>query len=140
MKKEEEINNHEASPSNADEIATLRAENEQLRATSREREANRQITEELTRSGARSPELLYRSIKADLQFADDGSLVNSNALIAKLKADNPEQFGQAGIGSVDGGSGTTRPNALTKATLARMKPDEIAKLDWAEVRAVLAAG
>lgn len=130
----------ETPPPDADEIATLRAENEQLKATDREREANRQITEELTRVGARSPELLYRSVKADLQFADDGSLANSNALIAKLKAENPEQFGQTGLTSVDGGSGTTRPNALTKATLARMKPAEIAKLDWAEVRAVLAAG
>lgn len=127
-------------PPEDDVITTLRTENEQLKATMRERDANRQITEELTRVGARSPEVLYRSIKADLQFADDGSLVNANAIIAKLKAECPEQFGHTAIGTVDGGSGTTRMPTLTKESLARMKPAEIAKLDWAEVRDVLAAG
>ena len=51
-------------------LAQLQAENEQLKATIRFDAAHRQITGELERAGARSPELLFDSVKGDLQFAD----------------------------------------------------------------------
>src|SRR5688572_17084186 len=64
-------------------LTQLRAENEQLKATIRMASAHRQITGELTRAGARSPELLFDSIKADLQFAEDGTVGNSAALVER---------------------------------------------------------
>jgi len=123
-----------------DALAQLAAENEQLKATIRLTEAHRQITGELARAGARSPELLFDLVKGDLQFADDGTAVNAAALIERLKSGFPEQFGVGGrVGSIDAGAGITAAPQLTKGALAKMKPAEIAELDWADVRRVLAA-
>jgi len=125
----------------ADALTQLQAENEQLKATIRIGEAHRQITGELTRAGARSPELLFDSVKADLQFADGGTLENAAALIEKLKSGFPEQFGsERPTGSIDGGAGGGAQPQLTRDALAKMKPSEIAALDWSDVKRVLAAG
>ena len=56
--------------------------------------------------------------------------------IEALKAD--DQFRRPAA-SIDAGAGRTSPATLTKEALARMKPSEIAELDWSEVRRVLAA-
>lgn len=120
--------------------AELAAENEQLKTTIRLNAAHRQITGELARAGARSPELLFDAVKDGLQFAADGTLQNAAAVIGKLKASFPEQFGAEQIPtSIDAGAGAATVPQLTKEALAKMKPAEIARLDWAEVRRVLAA-
>ena len=129
----------EAITSEGEALTQLQAENEQLKATIRLTEAHRQITGELTRAGARSPELLFDSVKGNLQFAGDGTLENAAALIEKLKTAFPEQFGfERQTGSIDGGAGGGAQPQLTRDALAKMKPAEIAELDWADVRRVLA--
>lgn len=119
------------------DLERLQAENEQLKTTIRRGAAHRQITGELAKAGARSPELLFESVKADLQFAANGRIENAPALIEKLKAGFPEQFGYQHPASIDAGAGTGGGNTLTREALAKMKPAEIAKLDWTDVRRVL---
>lgn len=123
----------------SDLIKQLRAENEQLRATIRDAAAQRLITGELGRVGARSPELLFAAVKGDLQFADDGSVTNAAAVIGELRQVFPEQFGIiAPPASIDAGAGTAHVPRLSKEALASMKPAEIAKLDWEDVKRTLA--
>lgn len=117
----------------------LAVENEQLKAQLRVERAHRRITGELAASGARSPELLFDAVKGELQFDDEGQIANAAALVGKLKASFPEQFGTHPPPSIDAGAGTTIRPALTREALAKMQPAEIAELDWNEVRRVLAA-
>ena len=124
----------------ATDIRQLRAENDFLKTTIRQTEAHRQITGELKQAGARSPELLFNAVKAELEFTDDGGVSNALALVTKLRKSFPEQFGSLRPASIDAGAGRNVGNALTREALAKMKPAEIAKLDWAEVKRVLAAG
>ncbi|MFM9904815.1 MAG: hypothetical protein ACKVQJ_09620 [Pyrinomonadaceae bacterium] len=147
MKKENETTTQTIPPAGGDEtippegvtLTELKAENEQLKTTIRLNAAHRQITGELLIAGARSPELLFDSVKSHLQFAEDGQIENAAALIAKLKAGFPEQFGYERPASIDGGAGTGSGTTLTREALAKMKPAEIAELDWNDVRRVLAA-
>jgi hypothetical protein len=126
----------------AAELETLRQENEELRTAARLRDARDGVIAELAGAGARSPELLFSAVIGDLEFNDAGQPVNAAALIGHLKRSYPEQFGGGRAApSIDAGAGSSRtPDQLTPETLARMKPAEIANLDWAEVRRVLAAG
>ena len=127
----------------APEVVTLTeliAENEQLKTTLRTERAHRQITGELAEAGARSPELLFKSVSGELQFGDDGEVVNATELLEKLKTSYPEQFGHvAAVGGIDGAAGTHSQPRLTRDALAKMKTEEIAALDWADVRRVLAS-
>lgn len=120
-------------------LAQLQAENERLKATIRFDGAHRQITGELAQMGARSPELLFDSVKSELQFADDGTLENAAAIVGKLRATFPEQFGADTPQSIDGGSGQAAAPRLTSDALHRMSAAEIAELDWNEVKRVLAS-
>ena len=149
MKKQTENTTQTASPTGGEETVTqdvvtlneLQTENEQLKATIRLGAAHRQITGELAKAGARSPELLFDSVKADLQFAADGEVENVAALVQKLKQAHPEQFGtQHPLGSIDAGAGVAAAPQLTRDALAKMKPAEIAALDWNDVKRVLAGG
>ena len=126
-------------PESSAELDELRRENEDLKQATRLRTARDLMTTELKQTGARSPGLLFDSVIADVQYDDAGEPVNIAALVANLKTKFPEQFGtDTPSGSIDAGAGSgTRPNFLTPETLARMKPTEIVKLDWAEVRSVL---
>lgn len=120
-----------------DEFARLLAENETLRAAARVDAARRQITSDLARAGARSPNLLFEAIKNDLHFAADENIENKNAVIEDLRTRFPEQFGTRDIGSVDGGAGRGSSPQLTVEALAKMSANEIAALDWNEVKNVL---
>lgn len=115
----------------------LAIENEQLKETLRIERAHRQITGELARNGARSPELLFDAVRGELQFDDDGAVANAAAIVGKLKASHPEQFGPPTPPSIDAGAGRAVAPPLTREALAKMKPAEIAELDWNEVRRVL---
>jgi len=156
MKKQTENTTQNTPPAGSDEnttpegvtltetLAELQAENEQLKATIRLGEAYRQITGELGRAGARSPELLFNSVRDALQFADDGTLLNSAALVKKLRDAHPEQFvtEQPGthqpVGSIDAGAGIATSPQLTRDALSKMTTAEIADLDWNDVKRVLA--
>jgi len=121
------------------DVERLIAENESLKQAARMRDARDQISALLRSAGARSPELMFEAAKGDLQFADDGTLTNAEALIGQLRAKFPEQFGSfAPQPTIDGGAGSRHASAtLTKETLARMKPIEISRLNWDDVRQVL---
>lgn len=121
------------------DLSTLQAENADLKAAIRLKDAQASVTSELGKSGARSPELLWNAIRESVEFDADGKPVNTARLIAELRAKYPEQFGADTPPSIDAGAGQSSTPRLTKAALARMKPDEIARLDWSEVRRVLAA-
>lgn len=120
-------------------LTELEAENAELKARVRVSEARAVFTGELSKAGARSPSLLFEAVKGEIEFDDEGKAKNADAIIQKLKDRHPEQFGTRVPQSIDGGAGQTSPPRLTRSALARMKPSEIAELDWAEVRRVLAS-
>lgn len=121
------------------ELEQLRAENENLRQAIRRRDARQAAIDELKKENARSPELLFASVQDEIQFDRDGRPANIAAVVAELKSNFPEQFGTDAPASIDAGAGRTDQNDfLTREALAKMKPQEIARLDWNDVRSVLA--
>ena len=116
-------------------VEALAAENEALKSEIRMRAAAYEIETQLARAGARSPKLLSEQAKAGFQFDEEGRLVNSAAMIENLRRTYPEQFATP---SIDAGAGRSSGPVLTKEALSRMTPAEIQRLDWAEVRAILA--
>lgn len=145
MKEQTENTTQNTTPPGEGSVGTetmerLSAENAELKTAVRVAVAKEQITASLAKAGARSPALLFDAAKGDLQFAEDGQLANSAAIIERLTREFPEQFGVERPASIDAGAGRVAAPALTKDALSRMSASEIAKLDWAEVRNVLAAG
>jgi len=135
---DETANAASVAESNA-EAQQLRAENETLKQVLRMRDARAALTDELKTAGARSPQLLFDSVQAEIQFDADGVPLNVAAIAANLKQKFPEQFGPDSPMSIDAGAGRNdQNNFLTRDALAKMKPAEIARLDWNEVRQVLA--
>ena len=126
-------------PAEPIEIEKLRGENADLQLRVRQLTAQGELTAALRSAGARSPELLFEAAKTVLEFDDDGTVTNAESVVAEMKQRFPEQFGSAVPHSIDGGAGRgASPTALTKEVLSKMKPDEIARLDWAVVREALA--
>lgn len=122
------------------QLTQLREENARLKGEMRLGTAHRLITEDLKMAGARSPELMFSAVKAELQFGDDGTLLNAAALVNRLRTAFPEQFGSQPTISIDAGAGRQAAPRLTREALARMKPAEVASLDWDLVKDVLARG
>lgn len=119
-------------------FSALATENEELKKTIRLRDARESVTKALESAGATSPELLFESVAEKLQFDSTGAVQNAAALVALLKQSYPEQFGTAGRTSIDAGTGIGRSGTpLTREALAGMTPNQIARLDWADVRQVL---
>ncbi len=145
MKKETENTTQETPPdgeamSGAEAVQELEAENAELKTAIRLSAAKEMMVSSLAKAGARSPALMFDAAKGELQFAEDGSVANSAALVGNLKARFPEQFGaERPNTSIDAGAGRINSPSLTKEALAAMKPSEIAKLDWADVRNVLSS-
>jgi hypothetical protein len=133
MKKENEVKTDEQS---ANELQRLTDENAELRRTLGVERAKRLMTTELTAAGARSPELLFGTVSGEIEFDEHGEPANTAMLIASLRSRHPEQFGTL-TAPIDAGAGSQAKPALTRESLTRMKPAEIAKLDWAAVREVL---
>ncbi len=120
------------------EAERLREENEELKNSIRLRDAREALITELNTAGARSPELLFTSVQGELQFDGEGKPLNIAAIAVNLKQKFPEQFGSERPVSIDGGAGAkNQNNFLTRDALAKMKPAEIARLDWNDVRSVL---
>lgn len=120
-------------------LTALQTENADLKAAIRLRDARDAVTAELEKAGARSPELLWDALLDRLEFDGEGRPQNVAAIVAEFKVKYPEQFGTHVSGSIDGGAGQTATPRLTREALRRMKPSEIAELDWAEVRRVLSS-
>lgn len=114
------------------------AELDDLRTQLRLRDAKDDVVAALEKEGARSTGLMWNAIKSDLEFDDKGKLVNLTTLIKDLRADYPDQFGEAKpTDSIDGGKGQAGNGLLTKDKLSKMTPREIAELDWEEVKKAL---
>ena len=118
------------------EIEKLRTENTALQNSLRMRDARDELKRSLIEAGARSPDLLFAAAKDGLQFSDEGKLQNAAALIGHLKLTFPDQFGfQKPEASIDGGAGTLlSAQPLTAASLSKMTPAQIQKLNWDDVR------
>jgi hypothetical protein len=123
------------------EFEKLMKENEGLKLEILLNRAREQMTAELKKSGARSPDLLFGAFRDELQFDGEGRPANTEALVAHLKERFPEQFEPAvSPGPIDAAAGVgTSTHLLTREALSRMTPAEIQSLDWAEVRRVLAS-
>lgn len=131
----------EAISADAEALGKLQAENAELKAAMHLSDARAVVMAALAKAGARSPELLFDAVKGDLQFADDGKLENKSAILERMKTRFPEQFGyEKPTASIDGGAGNGGGITLTREALTKMKPAEVAALDWADVRRVLANG
>jgi hypothetical protein len=130
-----------------DDLTALRSENAELRDQLRLRTAHDELTKLLTAEHARSPELLFQAAQPSLAFDDEGKPANIDELLIDLKERFPEQFAiespepnklPAPLPSINSGAGRAlREQRLTKDMLARLKPREIADLDWNEVKQVL---
>ena len=134
---DEDPNTVASNAAGGDASRDLQAENAALREQIRLSEARQRLTADLAAAGARSPALLFESAKSKLQFADDGEMTNAAAIVEMLRTQYPEQFRSSKAASIDGGAGRSVPAPLTREALRKMKPAEIAKLDWAVVRRVL---
>ncbi len=101
-------------------------------------EARSALTEAFREAKARTPELLTRIAENSLQFGADGEPQNTEALIGEMRLSFPEQFAEsAKPAGIDGGAGSGTLKPLTREMLAKMKPADIAKLDWQAIRSVL---
>ncbi len=129
----------DASLESSAEVEQLRRENEELKQAARMKAAHDNLTQKLADAGARSPELLFDTVRGKIQFDEGGEPLNTAALVADLRSKFPEQFGAThASASIDAAAGAgARPNFLTAEALAKMTPQEIARLDWNEVRSVL---
>jgi hypothetical protein len=123
------------------DIGQLQTENAKLKEQLRLRDAHEDLTHRLKKAGAKTPKLLLAAAKHALKFTAEGMLENAGEVVEDLLGRFPEQFGHHTSApphiSIDAGSGRTAKPTLTREALAKMKPAEIAKLDWNEVRRVL---
>lgn len=123
------------------EAERLQREADELRQQIRLRDARDYFITHLQKLGARSPQLLFAAIERQLEFDESGKVRNTDDLIAELKHEYPEQFGAkvVPVPSVNAGAGAAESPALTLEKLQRMSPDEIKRLDWEQVKAVMSA-
>jgi len=112
----------------------------ELQQSLRMRDAKDEVTAALGREGAKATGLMWNAIKGELEFDDKGKLTNLKDLIKELKGDYADQFGEPKPTEIiDGGAGQqAKDTTLTKEKLAAMSPQEIAALDWEDVKKVLA--
>jgi hypothetical protein len=84
------------------------------------------------------PELLIELARGLEQIDKKGELDNAAAIVREIRKNYPYEFRteRTAVG-IDGGAGATAANPLTRDMLAKMRPSDIAKLDWQAVRHVL---
>jgi hypothetical protein len=122
------------------EAERLRAENLELKQKIRMRDARERMIELLEAAEATSPDLLFAAVRNRLQFSDDGELQNAAALVQRLKERFPGYFGRTpAVGTIDAAAGNSE-TPLTPEMLRNMTPEQIARLDWNDVRAALSRG
>ena len=125
-------------PESNAELETLRTQNEELRSEIRTMKTRAALTAELTAAGGRSPELLIAAAEKEVQFDESGEPINIAAVIANLTQKYPAQFVPDKPASIDAGTGrSNQNNFLTRDALSKMKPEEVARLDWNDVRQIL---
>ena len=124
-----------------EENERLKKELEERRNASRMRDAKDAGVEALKKAGARSPELLWKTIQSDIDFDEKGGIKNLDTLVTGLKDEYADQFGETKpVDGIDAGKGKPSGEGLTREKLEKMTPAEINELDWADVSKVMAAG
>ncbi len=85
------------------------------------------------------PELLFELARGLEQMDETGELDNAAAIVREIKKRYPAEFraGSPAAVGINGGAGMVAAVPLTRDVLAKMKPADIAKLDWQAVRHVL---
>lgn len=68
--------------------------------------AENAVIAEATKLKADDPAIIFRLVKDDLQFGDDGKPQNVAALLEGYKKDHPKLFGVASTSGADGGKGS----------------------------------
>ncbi len=92
----------------------LKQRAEQAESQLRARDARDQLESATREAGASNPSKLYRLIKDDLAFDDNGKPTNVKELVAQAKRDYPDEFGaKRPGGSADGGAGRGGGGAKT---------------------------
>lgn len=119
------------------EAERLQREADELRQQIRLRDARDLFFSELGKLGAKSPQLLFAAVERQVEFDDKGGVKNLAELIADLKAEYPEQFGQEkpNVKKIDAGAaGDPNASGLTIEKLKTLSPQEIKLLPWDQVR------
>ena len=80
-----------------------------LESRLRDMSARSAVTDAATKANAKHPTLIYRAVKDDLDFDDEGNVTNIDAVLKELKAEAPDLF-PAANGSGDGGKGAPASN------------------------------
>lgn len=70
----------------------------------KERGGRDAVRDAATKAGSPKPDLVYRLVRADLAFDDDGEPTNVDDLIRELKGEDPDLFKKP-AGSADAGKG-----------------------------------
>jgi hypothetical protein len=70
----------------------------------RDMSARSAVTDAASKANAKHPTLIYRAVKDELEFDDEGNVTNVDAVLKALKAEAPDLF-PAAAGSGDGGRG-----------------------------------
>lgn len=77
---------------------------EEKEAKLRETVAKSALISEATKANALRPDAVYKLVKDDADFDDDGEITNAAALIQQARKDAPELFGRQQGGSGNGGA------------------------------------
>lgn len=87
-------------------LADAERQRDEYRDSIRHMEAERVVERIAKRSNAEHPEVIYRLIKDDIQYGDDGKPTNVEELVADLKRDYPRYFvAPVAVGADAGKSG-----------------------------------
>lgn len=83
----------------------LKTERETLQRDLRLSRAENAVFAAATKAGALHPDLIFRAVRDDLQFGDDGKPKDIETIVAKYKTDYPALFGARQSSGADGGRG-----------------------------------
>lgn len=87
-------------------LADAERQRDEARLSIRQMEAERVVERIAKRASAEHPEVIYRLIKDDLEWGDDGKPTNVDELVADLKRDYPRYFvAPVAVGADAGKSG-----------------------------------
>jgi septal ring factor EnvC (AmiA/AmiB activator) len=101
-----------------------------------ERTSYAAVVDAAARLGAAKPAMIHRLIAADIEYEDDGSPKNVDALVRDFLKANPEFTSTAGRPTGDAGQGARGKSNLTRDQIKSMSASEI-NSRWAEVQEVL---
>lgn len=102
-------------------LEALEKDNQSKAAAIRERDARDAVRDAAKKAGAGDPDIVYRFLRADLEYDDDGSVTNLAAVIKDAKEIAPQLFKPiTGKGDGGAGNGTQPKNNDMNATIRRM--------------------